>query len=135
MTGKFVTALVLAGVVFSGACVAASDTPLEAGRKRFMQDCAACHGANGLGDGPAAAALQTKPSDLTGLARRNDGQFPEDYVRKVVDGRDFQQLAHGSVEMPVWGSHYQRSLLALSEARIKDRIDALVVYLESIQTP
>jgi len=135
MTGKSFTALVLAGAVFSGVCVAASDTPLEAGRKRFMQDCAACHGAEGRGDGPAAAALHTQPSDLTGLARRNDGQFPEDYVRKVVDGRDFQQLAHGSVEMPVWGSHYQRSLLALSEARIKGRIDALVVWLKSIQTP
>jgi hypothetical protein len=37
--------------------------------------------------------------------------------------------------MPVWGNQYRRSLLALSEARISARIEGLVAYLESIQTP
>jgi len=81
-----------------------SQDPLTEGKSRYMKDCAACHGATGVGDGPVAGALHKAPSGLTHLAARNDGEFPTDYVRRVVDGRDFQQLAHGSVEMPVWGN-------------------------------
>lgn len=135
MPGPSVAVVMMASLLAAGAAQAEEKTQLELGRTRFMQDCAACHGAEGRGNGPAASALNKAPSDLTGLARRNDGKFPADYARKVVDGRDFQQLAHGSVEMPVWGNQYRRSLLALSEARIRARIDALVAYLESIQTP
>ena len=32
----------------------------------FAQHCAACHGADGRGDGPAAAALDPAPADLAG---------------------------------------------------------------------
>lgn len=135
MPGPSVAVVMMASLLAAGAAQAEEKTQLELGRTRFMQDCAACHGAEGRGNGPAAGALNKAPSDLTGLARRNDGEFPADYARKVVDGRDFQQLAHGSVEMPVWGDQYRRSLLALSEARISARIDALIAYLESIQTP
>lgn len=129
--------LILAVLLYSLASTALADTPqgdpLTEGKSRYMKDCAACHGATGVGDGPAAGALRKAPSDLTHLAARNDGEFPTDYVRRVVDGRDFQQLAHGSVEMPVWGNQYRSSLLALSEQRIQRRINALVVYLQSIQ--
>ncbi len=111
----------------------APQDPLTEGKSRYMKDCAACHGATGAGDGPAAGALHKAPSDLTHLAARNDGKFPTDYVRRVVDGRDFQQLAHGSVEMPVWGDQYRSSLLALSEQHVQRKINALVVYLQSIQ--
>ena len=135
MPGSSVAVVIMAGLLAAGPVFAEEKNPLEVGRGRFMQDCAACHGAEARGDGPASGALHTHPSDLTGLSRRNDGKFPTDYVRKVVDGRDFQQLAHGSVEMPVWGNQYRRSLGALSEARISARIDALVTYLESIQKP
>lgn len=105
------------------------------GKIRFRNDCAACHGMDGKGNGPAATSLRQAPSDLTGLAARNDGQFPEDYVRKVIDGREFQALAHGSVDMPVWGSQYRRSLAGLSEKRVQERIAALVAYLRTIQVP
>lgn len=135
MPGSSVAVVMMASLLVAGAALAEEKSPLDLGRTRFMQDCAACHGAEGRGDGPAAAAFHARPSDLTGLSRRNDGKFPNDYVRKVVDGRDFQQLAHGSVEMPMWGNQYRRSLLALSEARISARIEGLVAYLESIQTP
>ncbi|MBM4226384.1 MAG: cytochrome c [Gammaproteobacteria bacterium] len=110
-----------------------SQDPLTEGKSRYMKDCAACHGATGVGDGPVAGALHKAPSGLTHLAARNDGEFPTDYVRRVVDGRDLQQLAHGSVEMPVWGNQYRSSLLALSEQHVQRKINALVVYLQSIQ--
>ncbi len=108
-------------------------TLLAQGKARFMSDCASCHGASATGDGPAAGALRTRPADLTALARNNSGEYPAEYVKRVVDGRGFQTLAHGNVEMPVWGSHYGRSLLAYSEQRVQQRIQALVTYLRSIQ--
>lgn len=38
---------------------------LAEGKKVFEQNCAPCHGMTGKGDGPAAAALPTKPADFT----------------------------------------------------------------------
>lgn len=37
---------------------------LKRGRALYDQTCAACHGADGKGDGPAAAGLPTKPRDF-----------------------------------------------------------------------
>lgn len=37
---------------------------LAEGRKLYASDCAACHGANGRGDGPAAQGLNPPPADL-----------------------------------------------------------------------
>ncbi len=42
----------------------------------YHAHCAACHGSDGKGNGPAAAALKTKPADLTVLAKNNGGKFP-----------------------------------------------------------
>lgn len=36
-----------------------------AGKAKYDQMCASCHGAGGKGDGPAAAALKPPPSNLT----------------------------------------------------------------------
>lgn len=40
------------------------------GEAMFAQSCAACHGASGKGDGPAAAGLKPAPADLTAKAVR-----------------------------------------------------------------
>src|SRR5678816_1181173 len=56
------------------------------GSDSFQRYCATCHGRTGKGDGQVAAALTTKPADLTQLARRNDGLYPADRVRAVVAG-------------------------------------------------
>jgi high-affinity iron transporter len=42
---------------------------LEAGRALYAQECSACHGASGRGDGPAAAGLEPRPADLTNRER------------------------------------------------------------------
>jgi cytochrome c5 len=46
----------------------------------FVQQCAACHGAGGRGDGPAAAAFSVPPANLSSpdlWARRTDEQIDE----------------------------------------------------------
>ena len=40
-------------------------TSVEHGARLFAESCALCHGADGKGDGPAAAALTVRPADLT----------------------------------------------------------------------
>ena len=114
--------------------VYAADTELvEQGRARYLDDCAGCHGNSAHGDGTVAKVLTIPPSDLTVLSKGNSGQFPEEYVRRAIDGRDLPPIAHGEIAMPVWGRHYRRSLLAYSEQVVQQKLDALVAYLKSIQ--
>ena len=103
--------------------------PLDGG-KIFRNHCAACHGASGNGDGPAAPALKTKVPKLTTLARRNHGTFPTDRVRSVIAG-DEGRAAHGSREMPVWGPifHQIDNDQDLGYVRLRN----VTEYLKSIQ--
>jgi high-affinity iron transporter len=62
-----------------------SDTPsLARGAEVFQANCASCHGSMGRGDGPAAAGLDPKPTDLSGAALRD--QSPLDYYRRITIG-------------------------------------------------
>src|SRR5512143_1899960 len=72
------------------------------GSVSFDLYCASCHGRSGHGDGPTAAALKTKPADLTLLARGNRGVFPRERVLAFVEGSE-RAVSHGSPDMPVWG--------------------------------
>ena len=98
----------------------------------YRHYCATCHGRDGKGDGPAAAALKSPPSDLTALARRQGGVFPAAGVDAVIRGTAMPAHgSHGSAEMPVWGPIFRA--LDPSDARVKARIAALVAHLASIQ--
>jgi mono/diheme cytochrome c family protein len=49
---------------------------IAAGKVVFETNCASCHGESGKGDGPAGAALNPKPADLSEPAANDtDGQF------------------------------------------------------------
>lgn len=106
---------------------------IERGLNRYVNDCAECHGNAGRGDGDGGKGLSVRPSDLTALSSANQGQFPTDYVRRVVDGRDLSSAAHGQVAMPAWGQHYRRNLSAYSEKIVQRNITELMAYLRSIQ--
>lgn len=83
-------------------------TPAGDGKTMFHEYCAACHGTGGKGDGPAASALKKRPADLTQLARKNNGTFPEMHVMNFITGADVV-AAHGSRDMPVWGAYLHLS--------------------------
>ena len=101
------------------------------GRESFQFYCAPCHGADGRGAGPTAAALKTRPADLTTLARRNDGAYPRERVLDFVTGAGRPLAAHGSSDMPVWGPIFRG--LDPSDARVDRRVDNIVEYVESLQ--
>jgi mono/diheme cytochrome c family protein len=107
------------------------NTSPASGGEMFKSYCAACHGKDAKGAGPASADLKTTPPDLTTLAKRHDGKFPSDYVTSVLRN-GIKAPAHGSTEMPVWGP----LLAAVSghdDAIVSMRITNLVRYIESLQ--
>lgn len=54
----------------------------DAGKAKFQQFCATCHGATGAGDGPASAALRPKPRSLSDAEWQ--GTVDDDYLKKVI---------------------------------------------------
>jgi len=100
------------------------------GKDMFAQYCAACHGPDAKGKGPAAAALKTPPADLTTLAKRHDGKYPRDYVANILR-TGTGAAAHGS-DMPTWGPLFH-SLDQGHDADVQLRIKNLNDYLASLQ--
>lgn len=102
-----IRALILIGSLLALAAVAPGDpwkAPAEAdklkdpmagnkkaaalGGKVFNSLCWVCHGMEGRGDGPSAAALKVKPSDLGSLA-----------VQAQSNGALYWKITHGRGEM------------------------------------
>jgi mono/diheme cytochrome c family protein len=108
------------------------------GAQMFKEYCAVCHGPGGKGDGPVATALKVPPPDLTTLAQRHDGNFPDDYVSNVLKN-GVKNPAHGSGEMPVWGpildtmNRWKALCPGMDETPVTLRIANLSNYLKSIQ--
>ena len=82
------------------------------GKEIFGVQCAACHGANGKGDGPAAVALNPKPRDFTSGYWKFGG----------TPSQVFHTLTHGSPG---------NSLAGFASVSIPDRW-ALVAYIRSL---
>lgn len=106
-------------------------TYVPSGKTMYKQYCASCHGIDAKGRGPAAASLNTRPSDLTALSKKHDGKFPRDYVTGVLRfGQAFS--SHGSSDMPLWGPIFQY-VDNYDENAVRQRIKNLCDYLESLQ--
>lgn len=96
-----VGAAVVAGGRKSGASAAANllnpvpadQRSVQDGKQLYAQNCAACHGDTGHGDGPAAAALNPRPLDLTV------------HVGLHPDGQLYDWITNGipRTGMPPWG--------------------------------
>lgn len=95
----------------------------------YMSYCASCHGKEGKGDGPAAAALKRPPTNLTTLSKNNGGNFPAKAVYVAISGQ-FNVAAHGSREMPVWGAVFAQTS---SDSLAKLRLTNLTDYIEKLQ--
>jgi mono/diheme cytochrome c family protein len=104
---------------------------IAAGKALFTEHCASCHGDDAKGAGPAAVSLKVQPPDLTALAKRNHGKFPDDEVYRAIHG-DQAMAAHGSREMPAWGPAFL-AISGVDQAEADGRIRNLVVYIKSIQ--
>lgn len=106
MTRLQKTILTLTATLALAGCV---EREPPTGSDDFATYCAACHGASGRGDGPAAAGLDRKPADLTQLGANNGGGFPGTAVMAKIwgytGGRD------GGSPMPAFGPLLQGELV------------------------
>jgi cytochrome c553 len=103
---------------------------IERGRALFEQHCSACHGKGGRGDGPTAATLARKPTNLT-LMQQRSGAFFTAQLESAVRGTN-ASLAHRAPGMIVWGALFRadaRGNQSVADARLGD----LVAFIESIQ--
>jgi mono/diheme cytochrome c family protein len=67
------------------------------GHRLFEAHCAACHGSNGLGDGPAAIGLKIKPRDFRNEPFRyvsvlEGGPTQEDLIQTIKSGRRYGDM-------------------------------------------
>jgi mono/diheme cytochrome c family protein len=101
------------------------------GSKIFRYHCAACHGVDGRGHGPASVALKHPVPDLTLISQRSGGKFPYQHITAVIEGSEPGPPAHGDREMPIWGPIFHEVEADQDWGEV--RLDAITRHLESIQ--
>lgn len=112
------------------AAIASEEEVLRDGKEEYQVYCVACHGENGKGDGRMAEILLIKPTDLTQIAKRNDGVFPFWHVYGTIDG---SVPVRGHIYMPNWERRFRAEEEKRGYARSYLRILTLTHYLETIQ--
>jgi mono/diheme cytochrome c family protein len=106
-------------------------TSPASGVEMYGTYCAVCHGMDGKGQGPAAEALKVPPSDLTTLAKRNGGKFPDAKVSSAIRGEQ-DVTAHGTRDMPMWGGLF-RSMSGGHQSEVQMRVRNLSEYIKTLQ--
>jgi mono/diheme cytochrome c family protein len=133
-------AIVFLGTVTFGVwTIAVGAEQFDIGKREYDASCANCHGRDGKGGGSFAQMLKVSIPDLTTLSKRNGDVFPIARAYNVIDGRE-EVKAHGTREMPIWGSRL--TLVAApqyddypydAEAFVRARILAVIDYLYRLQ--
>jgi len=107
-----------------------SNSDPASGVEMYRTYCAVCHGLDGKGNGPAASVFNTRPADLTTLAKKHGGKFPGAEV--ATELKSVYQAPHGSQEMPIWGESFSE-ISPKGEAIGTLRIANIVKYIASLQ--
>ena len=125
-----------AAILGFSACATSEMPDAPEGAMLFAQNCAACHGAAGRGDGEMAAGMAPRPADLTGIKARNKGRFPSARVLSKIDGYARDKTAPDG--MPEFGLLLEGDTVPLDVGDGKltptpRPLAALLTYLEAIQ--
>jgi high-affinity iron transporter len=88
---------------------------LARGAEVYQANCAGCHGALGLGDGPAGTGLEPKPTNLAAGAALRD-RSPLDYYRRITIGVVGTAMPPFELRLPAqdrWAAALYATLLRL----------------------
>ncbi len=123
-----------AGTTTTGRSRGQDASALARGERQFKVSCSGCHGADARGNGPIAPLLQVPVPDLTLIASRRGGTFPEEEIYQVVDGQAVL-AAHGPRHMPVWGYEFfgDDPDDEVAHRQATEKVDGVVRFLRSIQ--
>lgn len=134
------TALIAVSLALCSGAVFAQQAKTDLGKLEYDTNCAICHGPGGKGDGSLQPLLRVSATDLTQLAKKNQGILPVTRMYDVIDGKGVP--SHGSREMPIWGRTYQvEDAQRFQEARgsydadalVRGRILMLIEYINRLQ--
>ena len=134
------TALIAVSLALCSGAVFAQQAKTDLGKLEYDTNCAVCHGPTGKGDGSLRDLLRVSATDLTQLARKNQGILPVTRMYDVIDGKGVP--SHGSRDMPIWGRTYMvEDAQRLQEARgsydvealVRGRILMLIEYINRLQ--
>lgn len=118
--------LSISSLAFSDVCLAST----QSGKDVYQRRCSWCHGANGSGDGPAAAYLNPAPRDLTnGVFKWKSTPFDEPMpadqdLRESIAGHKPAAggwTGMGGTSMPGW-----------SDVLSEDEINTVIDYIKEI---
>lgn len=133
------TACATLAMAWLAACAGGQGTRVTAhdvdqGARLYATACAGCHGADARGRGPVAPLVGASPPDLTLIAARRGGAFPEDELFRIIDGQA-DLSAHGPRHMPVWGYEFfgESADDEQAHSQASRKIEQLVDFLRSIQ--
>ncbi len=142
MRSKLLRAFTIGAIAVSAATMAHAQQQnpgghVDVGKYEYDAHCATCHGLKGEGNGPYAGFVIKGVPNLATLSKSNGSVFPFARVYNIIDGR--QEIpAHGSREMPIWGSRYKLEagdydFESDSEAAVRGRILTLTEYVYRLQ--
>ena len=110
----------------------------DPGKREFEARCASCHGLTGKGNGTITDLLRRSPPDLTQLAKSNGGILPMERLYQSILGESV--AAHGSRDMPVWGTVYRADAAGYygevpydPEGYVRGRVLSLLEYISRLQ--
>lgn len=123
---------IMALLLFPVAAIAAEARPPA--KATYLRYCSACHGETGKGDGVVSGLMKPRPTDLTVLAKANNGDLPYGQLIHVIDGRQTIR-AHGDPNMPVWGEVFKAEdgVTLAEEAKVRGQLLLIIEYLGAIQ--
>jgi mono/diheme cytochrome c family protein len=131
---RFGVATFVIGVILSACAGQRASNGAVSGAALYQTSCAGCHGANATGNGPITPVIGVQPPDLTRIAARHGGKFPELEVFRIIDGQA-DLSAHGPRHMPVWGYEFfgDDPDDEVAHRQAEEKVDALVSYLRTLQ--
>jgi mono/diheme cytochrome c family protein len=138
---KTILAVIVAGTLFNAGIAQVHTDQLSPetvrlidsvdGPALFKSYCAVCHGTDARGGGPMSVSLKVAPADLTRIAARSGGSYPQARVERIISGEELITGGHGTRAMPVWGPIF--SQIAWDQDLGRLRLHNLAAYIGRLQ--